>query len=722
MSNMNRISYKGRTFTDSSLAIGGNLVNSLMMHQALISEELKPDTFVFNVIYDPDRRLFLIDADGKYLTDADGKLLTVLADSFDPEAFHFGDPLSYYINNGDRLVGRFYVRAVRRISKKIYRFECISGIGMLTYRSHDGGIYSASTVGAVISDIMGPNVPYTIDNNLASVSVNGWLPRVASARDNLRAVLFMSGGSVKMNSDGSIRFGYITNGTPYNIGNTRLAVGGTVSQLAPATRVEVMSHEYYARQSDESVLLFDNTNGMPVTGQIVEFSEPCHDLVATGLTIGTSNANYAIVSGSGTLVGQKYTHSTSLYALETNVPAEPNIIQITDNYLINPRNVANTAQRIGRYYSIAKEVNYTQRLAGERPGTKVTFQDPFGEQQTGFIKSMNVTLSHNLNSNTTIALDWTPGPFGDSYSKYKNFYAADIENGRLTIPDTMVGKQAFVVMLSGAGGGQGGYDGEAGEAPSGEANYYDMTPGMGGAGGEPGQPGERGRIYTFYEDTLPAYYDNAAIGLGGDGGASGGGLGSPGGDTTLGTYSTQNGTQMQDSYVNFLSGVSYGDANEPGIAGGAGGIGAGRGTVGLDSSTRGESVVGVDGVTRSGGAYANGESYRYNARTYNTGGAGGGGAANGIMGNAGISGQWGNDNGSWGGDGANAYAPSAASVVRPGRGGNGGGGGGGAAQCYSKGDTQTGFSYGFNTAGSGGTGSAGGKGGSGLIIIYYNPS
>lgn len=729
MSNMNRITYNGRTITDEELAIG-SLGNNLMLYQAMISEELKPDTFTFNLIYDKNKWLFLIDADGKYLQDANGKYLIVKADDFDPENFAFGDTLDYYINDGATMVGRFYVRTVTRIQKKIYRFECTSGIGMTTYYGHNGGVYESESLGNIISEIMG-HIPYTIDNDLANVTCTGWLPKVTAARDNLKALLFMSGGSVKKNQDGTINFGYIGSGAAKTVMDVNLNTGGSIALLEPATRVEVTSHEFHALPGDEVVTLFDNTAGVAVQSLVVDFQDPCHDLVATGLTVEETGSNYAIVTGVGTLTGQKYTHTTSVYAIDTGRKSEPNVIQVADNFMVNPGNVANVAKRISGYYGIAKEVSYLMRVTNERPGDKVTFKDPFGDQQTGFIKDMNVTLSKRLNAQATIALDWTPGPFGDSYSAFRIFRQSDIVNGRLTLPSEMVGAQALIVLLSGAGGGQAGYDGEKGEAPGGLQNYYDRTPGPGGAGGNPGQPGERGNIYSVYEDELPAYYDNAAIGVGGVGGASNGAAGSPGGATTLGAFSTDNGTQLIDNYTNFIDGSAYAVSNAAGEAGSAGGIGSGTAATSMDTSTNGGDHLCEDGVVYAGGAYANGVSYSYrygnNARRHrSTGGAGGGGAAHGA---AGANGWTSYDResederfGSYGGDGANAIAPAKAAETIPGRGGHGGGGGGGAAQCYAKTDSSSSFSYGFNYGGAGGLGSAGGQGGDGLIIIYYNPA
>ena len=731
MSNMNRIKYKGSTLRDKDLAIG-SLSNNLMLYLALIAEELKPDTFTFNLIYDKNKPLLLVDNAGNYLKTSDGKYLAVKNAGFDPETFSFGDPLEYGINDGATIMGRFYVRHVTRIQKNIYRLECTSAIGLTTYYGHNGGIYEGEQLGNIISEIMG-DLPYTIDSDLAKVTCTGWLPKVKAARDNLQALLFMSGGSVKKNPNGTVNFGYIGSGTVKTIAETRLNTGGQFAHLAPATRVEVTAYEFHALETDESVVLYDNTAGVSASSLVVDFQEPCHDLVADGLTIEASGANYAIVSGVGTLTGQKYTRTTSVYALNTGKTSEPNIIQVSNNYMITPGNIANVTKRIVGYYGIAKEVNYLMRVNGEKPGDQVTFTDPFGDTQTGYIKQMNVTLSKNLNAQATFALDWTPGPFGDSYSAYRIFRQSDIVNGRLTLPAGMVGAQALVILLGGAGGGQAGYDGEAGGAPGGLQNYYDMAPGVGGDGGAPGQPGERGKILSFYVDELPSYYNNAAIGVGGPGGASNGELGSPGGDTTLGEYSSGDGVQLIDDYTNFLNGTAYARVNTQGEAGSAGGIGAGRGTGYEGSSTNGEDHTCEDGTVVAGGAYADGVSFSWkhgssNRRYRSSGGAGGGGAAHGAQGNDGYAmyddASENEKDGSWGGDGADAVAPPQAEETVTGRGGHGGGGGGGAAQCYYRTDTTVNntFSYGFNHGGEGGKGSAGGQGGDGLIIIYYNPA
>lgn len=743
MANYNKITYKGRTITDENLAIGGNLTNNMMLYQALISEELKPDTFTFNLIYDKNKLLFLQDSNGKYLQDSNGKFLVVLADEFDPEDMSFGDPLNYYINNGATLMGRWYVRTVRRVEKKIYRFECTSAIGLTAYYGHNGGIYNRASVADVIASIMG-SLPYTIQEDLANVTVTGWLPKVRAAKDNLKAVLFMTGGCVKKAANGNIYFGYPDTSTTKTVQDTSVGVGGDIAQLEPATRVEVTAHEYTMVSTTESKTLFDNSaSQLAVTNQTVVFDGPYHTLDGGGLTIVESGDNYAVVTGIGTLTGKPYLHTTSVYGVNTGVAGQPNVIPIDDNYLINSGNVMNVAQRVAAYYGIAKEVSYTMRLNGELPGDKISFVDPFDEPKEGYIKSMNVTLSKRLNAQTTVALNWTPGPFGESFTTGTWFKRSDIVNGRLTLPSDMVGKRALVVMFSGAGGGQAGFDGEDGEAKKG-SDADDTIPAKGGKGGEGGAPGERGRTYSFYVDALPAYYDNVVIGVGGEGGAENGELGQPGSDTSIGSYSTANGVQLQANYIDAIGGADLALMGVAGEAGKDGGIGAGRGHSQIEPVQEDQLGLSTDGgsftetyreydertqrwVTRTrvryaGGNYADPITSWSGIYTYINGGAGGGGAAWGDDGTGSDGGDASVGNkeaGNHGGDGGNAGIRNQNNETCTGLGGHGGGGGGGAQVCSSHWRNQN--SYFHAVAGVGGKGGPGGKGGDGIIMFYYNP-
>lgn len=734
MANYNKITYKGRTIKDEDLAIGGGLTNNMMLYQALIGEELKPDTFTFNLIYDKNKVMALIDADGNYLTDSQGRYLLVKADDFNPENMTFGDPLMYYVDNGATLVGRWYVRTVRRVQKNIYRFECTSGIGMTTYYGHDGGIYNNDRFSNVIASLMG-NIPYSIQDDLAREHISGWLPRVASARDNLQAILFSTGACVQKGINGSIYFGFPSSEIKKTLEDVRLSIGGSIAQLEPATRVEVMAHSFIAASSTAAEVLFDNTESqITAYNQVVEFNGPHHTLIgSSGITISERGVNYAVVSGIGTLTGKPYVHTTSVYATDTEVVGQQNVIRIDNNYVINPENVMNVAKRIAGYYGISKEVSYTFRMDGELPGDRIAFTDPFGDHQTGHIKSMNATLSKRLNAQAVIALNWTPGPFGSTFEAARTFTEENIVNGRLSFPADMVGSPALVLLFGGAGGGQAGFDGQDGADPKTKDDYDNKKIVRGGFGGNAGNSGERGNLLSFYVDELPAYYDGASIGVGGAGGTTNGEFGQPGTATTLGGYSSDEGAQLIKEFTDILTGGIYGDTGNRGTSGGNGGNAYGWGdddSWGNDGDSRMGYIDIMTPVIYPGGEGTAGNTYMYNRWTVYNGGAGGGGAARGEAGEDGQtqtyegatyeSMQW-----SKGGDGGDAMdvddyeAPQKRTDC--GHGGNGGGGGGAAALCVVYNRDNGSISYGSNTGGAGGAGGAGGKGGDGLIVIHYVP-
>lgn len=277
------------------------------------------------------------------------------------------------------------------------------------------------------------------------------------------------------------------------------------------------------------------------------------------------------------------------------------------------------------------------------------------------------------------------------------------------------------MLIGGAGGGQAGYDGEQGQALGGTANLGVQC--MGGDGGAAGAAGARPKVLSYQVASLAAYYDGAAIGTGGAGGASNGALGSAGGATTLGGMTSADGAQPIADVVNFLDGTVYAYLNEAGEAGNNGGIGSGYGEINLDTSTNGANHICTDG-TWYGGAYDNGNYFReyvsQGTRFYSTGGCGGGGAAHGANGSAGLAGYDEDNYTGVGGAGGTPTTPTQAAETQAGHGGHGGGGGGGctASQIYYS--WSHAYSVHAGTGGAGGLGSAGGQGGDGLIVIYYD--
>ena len=699
---------------------------------ALFGNELSADslTFVVNsraLVGDGTGYAFLLDINERPIQTSDGKWLVVRNVFPDYTSFTAGAVLDLYNNPNGQIIGRFYVEDVVQNSRKTVKFTCTDCIGMLTKMEyHKGGIYDSVAASTIIASIMqGSNIAYTVQADVGSIQCSGRLPR-ANRRDNLGKLLVATGATV-IENQGVMQIRFLGSGSPSTIAQSTIYLdGGEVKHQFPATEVQVTEHGFYDLQDDEVVTLFDNSDeAVTAQHQLVVFDNPCHDLTTTGsITIEESNANYAIISGIGTLEGQAYTHTTRVISRSTGVNAAEYVVKLEDNELVGVHNSANVAKRMVNYYKLpiavgCEDADITGLIAA---GTPVNITDPYGTARSGWIRQKNFPIGNKTKAKFDVLVDWVAGPYGSTYSDYKAFRASDIVNGRLTLPAAMVGKEALVMLIGGAGGGQAGYDGQQGEALGGYQNIG--VPVNGGAGGNAGQGGERPLVLSFQVVSLPAYYDGAAIGTGGAGGASNGALGSAGGATTLGTYTSADGSQPVADVVNFLDGTVYANLNTAGEAGAAGGIGSGYGNYDLDTSTNGGNHICEDGMTTYyGGAYDNGKHFdervSQGTRDYSTGGTGGGGAAHGANGGAGVAGYDPVHYTGVGGAGANAVAPAQAAETQAGRGGHGGGGGGGCATTYLYYSWSHSYVGHGGTGGAGGAGSAGGQGGDGLIVIYY---
>lgn len=64
----------------------------------------------------------------------------------------YGTPMWYYIDG--RLIGKYYLKNVERTSKKIYKINAFSSIGLLNKMDHFGGIYINTTFQDVLADIL----------------------------------------------------------------------------------------------------------------------------------------------------------------------------------------------------------------------------------------------------------------------------------------------------------------------------------------------------------------------------------------------------------------------------------------------------------------------------------------------------------------------------------------------------------------------------------------
>lgn len=708
---------------------------SIFLANAIAQDELSVDTMEASIFSLCKVPIELDPADYDGMETKDGMTLYCKPDAPDVTDIPYGAPLEYYRDNV--LAARLYKSEIVREGMAVYHLTAVSAIGLLDKLPHMGGLYTGQTVSVVLADIIGNTFSYTVASDVASILVFGWLP-AATRRDNLRQLLFATGVAVRKSADGTINFAFLSASSPSEIINDRIYSGGKVAYTAPATGVDVTEHAFYSTAADQTVTLFDNTDGSgAVVRKTVTFDRPCHNLSATGLTLHESGVNYAIISGTGTLTGKEYTHQTKIISRRLTTTTSENIKTVQDATLITMVNSGSVADRILAYYSGAKTLTAGIVAGTERPGDAVYMEDAFGDLTAGLMESMDIRISATLKADTTIATGYVPGNHGNEY----NNSVVLTGSGYWTVPAGVT--KIKRALIGGGDGGSGGHPGTDGSA--GSATQYDPLDAWvtgsdsPGEGGDPGIKGQGGRIYADEITVTPGQIIQFACGVGGNGGAAES-AGSAGTDTTFGGVSSASGTRSQYGFYDYYSGLAYGTDGPNGYAGADGGVGVStapaypvdpesiRAFNGIpgnncdDGTSGGTAGTALNGVV--GGDYVVAAC-----------GGSGGGAAHGTAGGSGANGSYEQDDGSsswitWyraiGGAGGNGATPisgsSGAHYGCGGGAGHGGGGGGcpGGAFCGKiKGSNYDHAYASQGGVGIGASGSNGGDGAPGCVVIYY---
>lgn len=746
---INEISYDSKVYTDLDIASATGYRKSVV-----VGDDLPYDTFEAEV-WDYAYALLMLADSGPSLAmmSADGRYMLARLSSKPVDSFTYGAPVTW--THRGKLMLKQYLESVKRTGKYKYLLSCVSGIGLIAKIRHYGGLYEGETFSAVLAEIIGGAFPYTVDTAVASINVYGWLP-VDNRRNNLRKLLTVTGAVIRTNADGSVRFAAPDTTTPTEIKDRDIFMGGSVDNPTLYKAVKVTEHAYAETPNDILTTLLDGEaagesiitpKGASVTGALVTFNDPMHDLAVTGSTILESGANYAVLSPSMscTLTGYKYSHTTRVVTAGALSASEQATKRLDDCTLVNALNADSVARRWLEFFSAQKTVAMAAVWRGEQPADAAIFSDPYDAPAAGMIESQDVRLSAKVVADTTVQVGKIPSISGNTY----DHVLVVTESGDITIPAEAKDK-VQLVLISGGSGGSSGY---AGEVKSGSTDstqrgtstvyrtkyYYPPGPAAGGKAGEPGN-GARILRVTLSDIVAGQTTLSVTIGAGGKGGLFADGENAPGqsgGETTAGNYTTADAPETTTGYYDPINGKLYGAPGGAGIPGGAGG--------GFDENVDG-TTVGAESVTGFGKTFSGGVSvgisdsgYKSNGKIADTygftsaqafgsygGGAaygsnGGNGSLDEIFFNAWSSGA--RAKGAIGGVGATALPPP--TPENPGTGGYGGNGGGGAGACgaaqvennYSTSPAPT-LTVEENTM-TAGNGSDGGDGAPGVLLIYY---
>lgn len=678
--------------------------------------------------------------------EADTLDITVLSESGTIRYFDKNEKVEFF-RSGSR-VGTYHLQSVTRVGPKLYTLSALSAVGLLIVRPHRGSIYTGQTVAEVVAEICG-DIPILIETVYRNIKLYGWLP-IASARDNLRQVLFAIGAWLHTDENGTLRVQKLWDGTASVIDfNSVDSRNIHVKYLDPVSAVAVTEHQYIA--GTEDVTLFEGTAQQ---GDVIEFDEPAHTLAAEGFTVLESGANYAVLSaGTGKLTGKSYVHNRRVVTRTVTEGAAEHVEEIADATLVSLVNSSAVAQRMAAYYACREQLTVDVNPAAEHAGHVVSLWNEWDKQQTlACIASRETKISGLLKSRTSALVGFLP-PQPES-SEYFDERVILTGSGVWTVPE---GVTSYTRVL--IGGGRGGSSGHRGESPAVRTpkswtekfdalrRYVGLDNGVsleGGAGGEAGLGGMGGKILIeTVQNAVPGTKVPYSCGVGGAGGiysADGSVNGSEGTATTMGGSSSNSGSHSENGYTDPTTGESFSLKGDTGIAGskGHGKVKEGNSYVDKPSPT-----ITYNGVTYTQGAdggasEASNGGYKhepYHSMGWSYDQALGGGPAAGNNGSAGGNGfGYIYSNGARittgrGGKGGDAVAPAKETAGRGkgGKGGNGGGGGGSAGRGSSwqrwpnKGYTVSQANLSASSGGSngGGKGSDGGQGGDGCIIIYY---
>lgn len=393
---MNKIVYNGLVFNDDGTGDGKLLDGSFYVENSLAHDELSVDTLKFTVRYP--------------LAEPPDDSLVKLP---------YGTECTYYHDNN--MFGKFYHVKSSRLSRFEYQLEFQSSIGLLDDTNHYGGLYSGTFASDIISDVIGSKIPYTIKPVFSKIKLYGWLP-VATRRDNLKQILFACGGCIKRNEEGNAYITTLDTTTPKVIPDSKVFDSGSITYSTDVSSIAVTEHGYVKLDNAENKQLFKGEligsdfttpKGVSVSNaSLVTWNNPCYDITVKGTDLIESDVNYAVVNATPTaeVYGKEYLHTESVvHKDKPDYTGKEKIAEVKEATLVSLANSGSTAERLMAYYGNANTMNPSIIMDGEKTTDNIQLTNPYGEQSTGFIKSIDGTFGPQITKgDCEIVLNYVP--------------------------------------------------------------------------------------------------------------------------------------------------------------------------------------------------------------------------------------------------------------------------------------------------------------------------
>lgn len=295
------------------------------------------------------------------------------------------------LKNGELLAVQYITGSTRK-AKSNFTIKCQSAIGLLTDQFL-GGLYSGKPVPELVAEILN-GWEYEIASVFAGMTLTGYLP-VCTQRDALQQVAFAIGAIVTTQRSAKIRLVPLPKTVTSKFLAKDIFLGGKVDTSPRFARVEINSHRYTPTEEVETLMDEEEVFGTDV---LLTFTTPHHSYEITGGTVTASDVNWVTVTASGpvTLTAKTYMHATRVHTkrnLEATAKERGNYVAVTECTLINTGNVQSALERLYSAKQRRQKATYTAAVTDQRPGDIGTSITPWNTTTTGFISSMENTLT-----------------------------------------------------------------------------------------------------------------------------------------------------------------------------------------------------------------------------------------------------------------------------------------------------------------------------------------
>lgn len=693
------------TFSDADGTLGIGASGATFFSP--IGTEMEAAQYKIPVIYTP--RLYQVEAADFMAGAVRGQRVSLLQDGGEVAMFYLTA-----ISGGKKLQGGRY----------LCYLEGTDIAGLYATRPHAGDVYTGKTFIQVLREITGHQYTWigstshpalrilvkgsrydldpliAIDNYIWNQTITGRLPYEEDGRINMRRLLEYVGAHIEYRAiPPDIHLSWTTPGevvawittdwpgTPVEISPYKTYVGDNYLPADDIGTVAVNEYSYLDLNDTPTETIYKTD--VAVSGALIKFDKPMAELTATGLTINSSSANHAIVTGTGTLVGRPYI--VTVREISDVITAEKNNSKLLDNPLATSLVAPAMLDRFSNYIANAKKFSSAFVSPGDKgAGSFVRIEDPLGNLRNSYVTKCEAIYSGITKASSELVTGWVPVS-GAAYTQREIMTSS----GTLTVPEGVVRMRLY--LIQGGKGGWGGYKGGDGASGyrdpfSGVWTYGDTA----GDGGEVGEGGDPGKVYIVdvEEEDIAASYA-VTIGSPGAAGAANHGEGSEGTHTTATgggtTYSSNSGQVPAYGITDPIDPSQiYAMPGQPGVYAGLKGVDDGYPYI----RTLTDTETGVTGnTTWSSGASSSARKTGGGGPAYGNNGGdatgwpyGGGAGANAVL------------------DGFNGYTAPIGTYGSGGIGGNGGGGGGQGHQ---------------DPGGTGGNGSPGGPGAPGVLIALF---